>query len=299
MRKIHYTATGIEALVAAAFFYAGTNALVRYMSPMWGDQAQVFARFAVAGLILIAINYSRKKNVVNALRGRIRIIIALSVLQALTILFYTLAVQETTIANMLFVSYATTMIVQFLLGSFVLKEEVNKLKLLALLLSFMGLVLYSHSFIAADKGILFSLLAGAMGAVVNVIYKKLANVDHWIVLQAQYVLGAVLLLALTFALGGDFVRDVSVQGSLITIAFAATVLVASYLLLYGYKRVDANIGTVLSSTELVFGVILGLVLFSETPSGWELASGLLITGGAMVGAIGERAKSRLERGTTQ
>lgn len=36
-----YNATGVEALFLTAFFYAGTNALVRHMSPMRGDQAQV------------------------------------------------------------------------------------------------------------------------------------------------------------------------------------------------------------------------------------------------------------------
>jgi drug/metabolite transporter (DMT)-like permease len=292
MRKRLFTATGVEALIVAAFFYAGTNGLVRYMSPMWGDQAQVFARFAVAALVLFVINYFRKKKIGKALKGRIRLVIILSILQALAILFYTLAVQETTIANMLFVSYATVMITQFLLGTVVLKETVNRTKLWAMALSFIGLVLYTHSFISGDSGILFSILAGVTGSFVNLIYKKLAHVDRGVVLQVQYGLGAIFLLGITFALGGDFVRTVSLMGILITIAFAITILIASYLLLYGYRHVDVNIGTVLSSTELVFGVALGLLLFSEVPTGWEISSGILITTAAIIGALGQKSVAR-------
>lgn len=298
MRKKLTAATGVEALFLAAFFYASTNALVRYMSPMWGDQAQVFARFAVAGLMLLAVNHLRKKNIFTILKGRMKLVMPLSILQALTILFYTLAVMNTTIANMLFVSYATTMLVQFILGTFVLKEKVGMIKIVAILISLVGLALYSNSFISGDIGILYSGLAGTMGAFVNVLYKKLSGVDHWSVLQAQYLFGAVLLFGVTLAFGGEFIRAFSIEGIFITIAFSATILIASYLLLYGYKRVDINIGTVLSSTELVFGVLLGLLLFSEIPSKWELASGVLITSAALIGALSQRSSIRRRHTTT-
>jgi drug/metabolite transporter (DMT)-like permease len=182
------------------------------------------------------------------------------------------------------------MIVQFLLGSILLKESVGRMKLVAILLSFIGLVLYSHSLITGDAGILFSVLAGTTGAFANLMNKKLANTDRWVVLQVQYGLGALLLLAITFAAGGDFIRTVSLSGALITIGFAATILIASYLLLYGYRHVDVNIGTVISSSELVFGVILGLLLFSEVPGVWEITSGVFITAGAIIGALGQRTR---------
>lgn len=292
MQKRLYTATGVEALFLAAFFYASTNALVRYMSPMWGDQAQVFARFAVAGFILLLVNHLRKKHALKMLKGRMKLVVSLSILQAAAILFYTLAVMNTTIANMLFVSYATTMFVQFLLGTFLLNEKVNGVKMLAIMISLIGLALYSHSFISGDVGILYSALAGAMGAFVNLIYKKLAHVDHWSVLQVQYLFGAVLLLGFTLALGGDFIRTFSFEGVLVTLVFGVTILIASYLLLYGYRHVDINIGTVLSSTELVFGVLLGFVLFSEIPNNWELASGVLITIAALIGALTQRSAKK-------
>src|ERR1700754_2010124 len=163
MRRLT-TATGVEALLAAAFFYAGTNALVRYMSPMWGDQAQVFARFAVAWLILVGVSHFRKTKPAHVLKNKVGLAVSLSILQALAILFYTLAVQKTTIANMLFVSYATTMIVQFILGTAVLKEKVTGVKLIAIAFSLVGLALYSHSLVAGNAGVLFSVLAGATGA---------------------------------------------------------------------------------------------------------------------------------------
>jgi drug/metabolite transporter (DMT)-like permease len=293
MRKLT-TATGAEALFVAAFFYAGTNALVRYMSPMWGDQAQVFARFVVAWLILVGINQfrNRKTRPAHALKNKLVLAVILSILQALAILFYTLAVQKTTIANMLFVSYATTMIVQFVLGTAVLKEKVTIVKLTAIAFSLVGLALYSHSLVAGNIGVLCSVLAGATGAFANLVNKKLVGVDRWAVLRVQYGLGAIVLLGITLVLGNDFIRTVSLEGVLITIAFAATILIASYLLLYGYQHIDVNIGTVISSTELVFGVMLGLLLFREVPSMWEVVSGVLIATGSVIGAMGQRQVSK-------
>ncbi len=295
--RVRTTAPGVEALFLAAFLFAATNPLVRYMSPMWGDQAQVFARFAVAWLILLAINFWRKKKITSALRNKWSFVIALSVLQAVAILFYTLSVQRTTIANMLFVSYATTMFVQFALGTVLLHETVNRAKLLAIACSLIGLSLYSHSFVTGNSGVIFAVLAGATGTFANLMNKKLAGTDKWAVLQVQYGIGSVLLLGLVFALGGEFIKTASVGGILITIAFAITILIAAYLILYGYQHVDVNIATVLSSTELVFGVIMGAILFKEIPSAWEACSGLLITLGSMVAVIGQRqaTKKRLTK----
>lgn len=291
MRKLT-TTSGVEALFIAAFFYAGTNALVRYMSPMWGDQAQIFARFTVAWLMLVGVNRFRKSRPAHALlKNELGLVVGLSILQALAILFYTLAVQKTTIATMLFVSYATTMIVQFILGTVILKEKVTDIKLTAMVFSFVGLALYSHSLITGNVGVLFSVLAGATGAFANLANKRLAGVDKWTVLQMQYGLGAIILLGITLALGNDFIRTISAEGILITIAFAATILIASYLLLYGYQHVDVNIGTVISSTELVFGVALGLLLFQEVPSLWQAISGLLIAAGSVIGARGQKQVS--------
>jgi drug/metabolite transporter (DMT)-like permease len=288
MRKRKTSLNGIEALFVAAFFYAGTNALVRYMSPMWGNQAQVFARFATAGLILFGVNRIRKAKTRKSLKGKTNLAVVLSILQAVAILFYTLSVLKTTIANMLFVSYATTMIVQFTLGTIFLREKVNIVKLLAIAFSLAGLALYSHALLKGNVGILFAVLAGTTGAFANVVNKKLAGVDRWSVLEVQYGLGALILLVVTLVMGGSFVKTVSLHGILITIAFALAILIASYLLLYGYQHIDVNIGTVISSTELVLGVLIGLALFHEIPSVRETISGLLIASGSVIGAMGQK-----------
>ena len=49
MAKTKITFGGSEALLGAAFLFALTNVLIREMSEMWGDQAQVAVRFASSG----------------------------------------------------------------------------------------------------------------------------------------------------------------------------------------------------------------------------------------------------------
>ena len=141
MTKQKITLNGSQALLAAAFLFATTNVLVRGMAHMWGDQAQVAVRFALVWIILMI--YAHFKNEKTSIpRSKILPAVIYSILAAISILFFTLSVQMTTIANTLFTSNATELFVAFLLGTILLKENLAKRKLLAIGLSIAGLVLF-------------------------------------------------------------------------------------------------------------------------------------------------------------
>ena len=60
MAKEKYTVKGAEALFAAAFTYAFTGVLVREMTPMWGDKAQVAARYTLVFIFLMFYGHFKK-----------------------------------------------------------------------------------------------------------------------------------------------------------------------------------------------------------------------------------------------
>lgn len=290
MRKI--TLGGSEALLAAAFLFAFTNVLVREMATMWGDQAQVAARFALVWAILIAFNAFAKKR--TSVPGSRKIVaIAYSLVAALSILFFTLSVQMTTIANTLFTSNATELFVAFLLGSFLLKEKLTANKIIAILLAFIGLSLYADSILTGSAGIIFGLLGGATTAVCNLLAKKLMGVDLGAIMRWQFGLGTILMIILTLLLSpDDIIRTVSLEGTIATVLFALILIAATRLVLYGFQHSDINIASVILSSQLAFGALLGFIIYHETLSTHEMLSGLLILCAAIVGSFAQKATTK-------
>lgn len=293
MSKSRITAGGTEALFAAAFLFAITNVLVREMASMWGDQAQVAARFALVWLILVGFAHvtNGQKTVVPSSKRMTAV--AYSLVAAVSILFFTLSVQSTTIANTLFTSNATELFVAFLLGTFLLKEKLTARKIAAIVLALAGLALYSDSIIVGSAGILFGLLGGATTALCNLLAKKLKGVDLNAILRMQFGVGTSFMIVLTLLFSPhDIIRTVSAEGIIVTILFAIILIAATRLVLYGFQHSDINIASVILSSQLAFGALLGFFVYREILSTHEIVSGMLILCAAIIGGVGQKTTAK-------
>jgi drug/metabolite transporter (DMT)-like permease len=284
MARDKYTAKGAQALFASAFAYAFTPVLVREVAPMWGDKAQVAARWSLVFIILIVYGLFRNTKA-KIPRSKLLYAISLGATFALTVLFFTFAVQKTTIANSLFTFYAANMIVSFLLGTLILKEAVSRSKILAIVLALAGLGLYSGELLVGSVGVIFAVIAGINEGASNVFRKKLSGVDRSALLRLQFGVGSVFTILVTLMSRDEIIRTASFRGTLLTVIFALILILAGNLLLYGYQHFDVNIGTVITASELVFGAILGLLLFHEVPAPHELLGGTLIFAGSILGSL--------------
>ena len=289
MTKPKITLGGSEALLGAAILFAFTNVLVREVSSMWGDQAQVAARFALVWVILVVFAKLSKGKRTAIPRAKMKYAVAYSILAATAILFFTLSIQNTSMANTLFTSNATELFIAFLLGSFLLREKITSRKIIAIGLALVGLILYSDSILVGSIGIIFGLLGGATTALCNVLAKKLKGVDLGATMRMQFGLGAVFMVVLTLIFSPhDIVRIVSIEGTVATIVFAFVLIVATRLVLYGFQHSDVNVATVILSTQLAFGALLGFFLYQEVLSSNEIMSGALILCAAIIGGIAQK-----------
>ena len=289
MSKPKITLGGSEALLGAAILFAFTNVLVREVSSMWGDQAQVAARFALVWVILVVFAKLSKGKRTAIPRAKMKYAIAYSILAATAILFFTLSIQNTSMANTLFTSNATELFIAFLLGSFLLREKITPRKIIAIGLALVGLILYSDSILVGSIGIVFGLLGGATTALCNVLAKMLKGVDLGATMRMQFGLGAVFMVVLTLIFSPhDIVRTVSIEGIVATIVFAFVLIVATRLVLYGFQHSDVNVATVILSTQLAFGALLGFFLYQEVLSSNEIMSGALILCAAIIGGIAQK-----------
>lgn len=292
MLKRKLSIGGTEALLGAAFLFALTNVLVREMATMWGDQAQVAVRFAIVWLILVLFAKTRSKNTSIPQDKKLPALLY-ALCAAAAILFFTLSVQSTTIANTLFTSNATELFVAFLLGSILLKEKLTLKKFIAIGFAVAGLAFYSDSILVGSAGIIFGLLGGATTALCNLLAKKLKGVDLGAIMRMQFGLGAIFMTVLTLVFSAnDIIRTISVRGIVATVLFALILIAATRLVLYGFQNSDINIASVILSSQLAFGALLGFLVYQEVLAPYEIVSGLLILCAAIVGGFAQKPTSK-------
>ena len=284
MSKEKVSARGAEAIFAAAMLYSFSAILVRGMGTMWTDAAQVAVR-ALLTAALLYVFYFFQKNKIKVPKDKLAETVTLGISFALVVLFFTLSIQKTTIANSMFTFYASTMISSFLLGTFFLKEKVSLQKAIAIVVALIGLSVYTNALLVGSLGIIFGILAGCCDGFSNVLRKRLRTVDRNAVVRLQYLVGAVFVGVLTLLAGEKPLKVVTAEGIFSTIAFSILLIFAANLLLYGYKHFDVNMGSVISSTELVFATLLAYLFFKEIPSGTELFGGALIFVASIIAAL--------------
>lgn len=279
-----YSVKGGEALFGAALLYSFSAVLIRELGTMWGDKAQVAARFVPVFIFLVGYSLiSKKKRSIP--RAKLKYGIALSASFASVVLFFTAAVQHTTIANTLFTFFATNMIASFLFGTFLLREKVTIAKIVAIIFALAGLSVYAQAILTLNRGILFAVVAGLCDGGSNVFRKKLGGVDRVAVNRLQYGAGTIITAGVSLISGEQILRKVSPEAIILTLLFACAMLMATSLLLYGYQHFDVNIGTVILSSEIIFGALLGLLFYREVPALHETIGGALILTGAVVSSL--------------
>ncbi len=291
MIKLTRETEGIAALAGAALVYSTFGIMARELGHMWSDEAQVAARFALAAVILTVIWFVRRR---AKLPKRTRRIALLSgPLLLMTGLFFTYAIQHTTLANTIFLYYGGSVLTMFTLSSLWLRERVTKTKVAAVILSVAGIAIYADHVVALSIGVVTALVGGVFDGASGIIRKKyLVGYDKLTVLFYQFLTGAAAMVGIMFMAGGPFMRTVSFSSTVTLVVYVIAIIVLSQLLLVGFSYVDANVATVILAMGLVFTTIIGYTLFQEKPLGHELLGGGLILAATILSGLQAKKGSK-------
>lgn len=267
--------TGAGALLAAALIYATFGILIRESSVMFGNGTQIALRFVAAALLILVFKLIMQKTLSLPRPQMIRTL-GLGVVFALIVIFFTISVNETKIANSVFLLYAGSIISSLIVGTVFLKESLSKAKILAILVAVCGLAMFADNFLMLSVGVVAGFMAGLFDGVGNAVRKTLKGADRNLVIMYSYAIGAAVALVMALGTGEQTVGHFN-WGSIIAMTiFVGLMIGIGNLLLYGFQHFDVNVGTVILSCELVFATILGYLFFRETPSVAELIGGALV-----------------------
>lgn len=275
---------GVLALLCAALIFGSYGPLIREMSATFGDTSQVIVRvaigFAIASVLVLRagrkVSFSRTSHFRLAGLGA-----------ALTgiYLFTTLAVAQTKIANATFLLYAGGIFTGALIGFTFFRERIDAKVVLAIGLAIAGLAVYNGPTIAIEKATVFGLLAGCCIALTGMFRKLLKNEDRLHIVWASLGYSCVLSLPLLAISSNDLIREFDVSAIVATVVLGILVVTQSQLVTFGYSHLNLSSGSVILSTEVVFGGLFGWIGYSETPTAAEFAGASLVFIAAAVMAL--------------
>src|SRR5258706_1741571 len=158
MNKTHY---GVPAVIIASIFFAGLTALNRIIPQNVGTFHQSFIRTSMMGILFLIAGFLHKD-----LKKIQRKYIPLIALRGLFVIgdfaTFFIAVNHLQLGTTLFLFYSSTIIANFLYGSFILHEKMDRVKLASFLLAIVGLgIIYINNIQSlASIFVIFGLFSG-------------------------------------------------------------------------------------------------------------------------------------------
>lgn len=185
-----------------------------------------------------------------------------------------------------FIFYGGSTVMGFILGAWIFKEKISLLERISLLVSLIGLLLiYSVGGVSEDLlPYLAWALSGGIGAAVwNTFSKKVSGQYSATQLNGiDFAIFMLIMMVLSLLQKEVWVLPSLSSAWIGSLVFAIMFVITGQLMIYGFKYLDAKKGSLIMLLEVVFGALVGWIIYQETLSFWALLGGALILTGAIL-----------------
>lgn len=177
-----------------------------------------------------------------------------------------------------FIFYAGSTIGGFALGSLLFKERITPIRLASLCVAALGLIMIYGAQTRAMNPLYLTtaLLSGFSTSFWNTITKKITEYDGMQLVFLDCILTVPVYGALSLIYKEAWpLTQVSIaQGA--SLLMGALFAVTGLLIIYGFRRLDAQVGSLILLSEILFAIIYGYFFYQEIPSGFAAFGGILI-----------------------
>jgi len=279
MNAENYSYKGFFILLIGGFLYSSYGVFSRIIGISLPQFFQIWSRAAIILVFLFALVAITKTKLIKIKKSDWVWVLLNAGSTGLLLPFFFIAVNKMAIGTTLFSYFAMSTVVSYVLGSILFKEKLNQIKIISLFIVILGLLfIYFDALKIGDlRYILFSGLSGALfGLSINSI-KKLNNTYSSLQVNIFGWFGALIVNLIISVVLGEHLNF-----TLISIPWAANFgfslssLIASSLVVYGFKFIEMQKGSIVLLSELVFGALFGLFLYKEVPSVAALFGNILI-----------------------
>ena len=193
-------------------------------------------------------------------------------------LYYAYNVTSISTATLIF--YASYTVASYFIGVTLMKEKLTVTKIIAILLAFIGLVMVfgASSLLFSLLGLGLAFLNGiASGIEVSSTKKVTQKYPSSLVLFYAWLTIFLTHLPASIILGESQLPPGAggVEWGAMAL-FAVAGLVASWLVFEGFRHVDASLGALIGLSEIIWGIIFGIVFFGEELTAFMIIGGVII-----------------------
>lgn len=217
-----------------------------------------FARFFLGFIVVSIVVY---KNSISLAPNKISLLIWRGLLNTLAVILFFLASQYTTITNTHMLNMTYPFFIFLFSPLFFRSEKMSPWMYLILVVALVGIwLVIDPNWNAINKGDLFGLLSGIISAFAIITLNMARRNDSTPVILFY-------MMAIGTLINGLVMLPVFVwpQGRqwLLLMASAAVGVIGQICITYGYKYITARTGSLISTSRILYAVLLGMLIFSE------------------------------------
>jgi len=230
-----------------------------------------FSRFFLGLIVVSGIVY---KNSISLIPNTLSLLVWRGVLNTVAVILFFLASQYTTITNTHMLNMTYPFFIFLFAPLFFRQEKISPFLYLILIVALAGIwLVINPNLNSINKGDIFGLLSGIISAFAIITLNMARKNDSTMVILfylmsiGTVLNGLVMLPVFVWPQGGQW---------LLLFASAAIGVVGQICITYGYKYITARAGSLVSSSRILYAVVLGMLVFSEDLTLRIAAGGLMI-----------------------
>lgn len=279
---------GTASIVLAVACYGMFGALAKFVGNSFGPFTQNWFRnsLVMIFIILFAAITHQKWKIID--KKDYKWMAAWTLSGSINTVLLFISFNNIPIGTAYFLLYASMIGTGFIGGKLVFQEKISFQKILCLGLAFLGLIIIYFLDIKSANPIyiIFALSAGIMVGLWNVFSKKVS--DNYPNSQLVFIdafmsalVGIVGSIALTERLPVfSFTTPWKAIG-----VWAVAQLAATGLVIYGFKKLEAQIASVILPLEVLFGTLFGFLFFHQVLPITTLIGGIMIASAAAFASV--------------
>lgn len=258
---------GVELLIASAIY--GLYGLFYRNISEFGNFSQGYLRSSIIILILIVVFIFNRNKFQKYESKDLKWFIAWIIPSSLQPVMTFLAFNHLPVGLVYYLLYATMIVSSFISGIIFFREKVNFSKGLSFLFVVVGITFIygSNTSFVSNIYVIFALLSGFVIGLWNTLTKKLSgnySEEQMIFTDNMVCFLICLLLSL---LNSEKVPSLSNPLSYLwLIVFALATLTTSVLVVKGFNKLEAQIGSLIVPMEILFGSLVGYIFLNESLS---------------------------------
>ncbi|MCX6741096.1 MAG: DMT family transporter [Candidatus Parcubacteria bacterium] len=278
---------GSISLVLASVLYGFYGTIFRFVGEKFGTFFWLFCRSVIVIIILLGF-YFWQKTWRKIEKADYKWFGWMSFPGLIATIAVFVAFNHLPIGIVYFIFYASATVCGYLVGFFIFKEKLTTIKVIFFIASMAGLfiIFYGHAWEGKLLYLLLALLGGAGTAAWNTISKKVTTkyprseilfVDSFVYLIITLPIAVLLKESLSWP---------TTSIPWLAVMVSAIIAIGTGLfLMYGFKKLQAQTGSLIMLLEPVFGTIFGLMFFRELLTTSFVLGGLLILSSSILPII--------------